>query len=58
MNAADVLADLPAYLRELIIADVEARIPNDPPPTSRSIEAVGRLVQQFAVLNPAKGEAA
>lgn len=58
MNAADVLADLPAYLRELIIADVEARIPNDPPPSARSIEAVGRLVQQFAAIHPVTGEAA
>jgi hypothetical protein len=58
MNAADVLADLPAYLRELIIADVEARIPHDPPPTAGSIEAVGKLVQQFAALTPVKEEAA
>lgn len=58
MNAADVLTDLPAYLRELIIADVEARIPHDPPPTPRSIEAVGRLVQQFSALPVKDTEAA
>jgi hypothetical protein len=58
MNAADVLADVPAHLRELIIADVEARIPHDPPPTACSVEAVGRLVQQFAAIDPMKGEAA
>ena len=57
-TARTVLADLPAHLRDLIVADVEARIPYDPPPSARSIEAVGRLVQQFAAIDPATGEAA
>ena len=48
MNAADLLADLPAQVRELILADVARRLAEAPTPTPESVERVGRLVKQYA----------